>query len=298
MDRLPSHTDWSLVQSFLAVAETGSLSAAARRLALSQPTLGRHIQAFEKALNLSLFERHPRGLKLSKAGTRILPLAQQAQEALSAIALAAEGQSQTLAGTVRITASVFASHYILPEIISKIRALEPSIELELVPTDASENLLFRAADIAVRMYRPQQVDIVARHIRDIEMCACAATSYLDRTGRPATAQDLLNHDLVGFDENPLIINTMQSLDWPATRHDFAVRCDNQSAYWQLIRAGCGIGFSQRAIAEHDPLVEILPFDLQIPRLEVWLAAPQAMRQTPRIRRVWDLLADGLRTARI
>ncbi|SDC75180.1 transcriptional regulator, LysR family [Ruegeria marina] len=288
--------DWSLVQSFLAVAETGSLSAAARRLSLSQPTLGRHIQTFEKALKLSLFERHPRGLRLSEAGERILPLAQQAQHTMSAMALAAEGESQTLAGTVRITASVFASHYILPEIIAKIRAVEPLIELELVPSDITENLLFRAADIAVRMYRPRQIDIVARHVRDIGMCVCAASSYLDRAGRPATAEDLLSHDLVGFDENPLIIETMQSMGWSATRHSFAVRCDNQSAYWQLIRTGCGIGFSQRSIAESDPLVEVLPLDLPIPPLPVWLAAPQAMRQTPRIRRVWDLLAEGLLSA--
>lgn len=298
MDKFPSHTDWSLVQSFLAVAETGSLTAAARQLFLSQPTLGRHIQTLEKMLNISLFERHPRGLNLSEAGARILPLARQAQEAMSALALVAEGESQTLAGTVRITASVFAAHYILPEILSKIRLLEPSIELELVPTDTTENLLFRAADIAVRMYRPRQVDIVARHICDIDMCACAASSYLDRAGRPTSAEDLLGHDIVGFDENPLIIETMQSMGWPATRHSFAVRCDNQSAYWQLIRAGCGIGFSQRRIAENDPLIEVLPLDLPTPRLPVWLAAPQAMRQTPRIRRVWDLLAEGLIAARL
>ncbi|MCE8515193.1 LysR family transcriptional regulator [Ruegeria pomeroyi] len=296
MDELSDIGDWSLIQSFLAVAETGTLSAAARQLDRSQPTLGRHVQALEQALGLSLFDRHARGLKLSADGARILPLAQQAHRAMTAISVTAAGQSQSLAGTVRITASVFASHHILPPILASIRAAEPAIELELVPSDTTENLLFRAADIAVRMYRPRQVDIVARHIGDIPLCACAATSYLERKGRPARAEDLLDFDLVGYDADPIIVKTMQALGWPATRHSFAIRCDNQSAYWQLIRAGCGIGFGQRSIVAADPLVEVLPFDLPVPPLEMWLAAPQAMRLTPRIRRVWDLLAEGLLAA--
>lgn len=292
----PDQTDWSLLQSFLAVAEAGSLSAAARRLERSQPTLGRHIQTLEASLGVSLFDRHPRGLRLSDAGAELLPLARQMRETAGALTLLADGQANTLEGTVRVTASVFASHHVLPQLLARIRIEEPAIQLELVPTDATENLLFREADIAVRMYRPTQADIVARHIRDIELCACAATAYLDRAGRPNQAQDMIDHDLIGYDSSDLIVSAMRSRGWPVERHSFATRCDNQSAYWQLVRAGCGIGFSQRAIAAADPLVEVLPFDLGIPPLQVWLAAPQAMRQTPRIRRVWELLVKGLKEA--
>ncbi|TMV07136.1 LysR family transcriptional regulator [Ruegeria sediminis] len=296
MDKTTALADWSLIQSFLAVAETGSLSAAARRLGSSQPTIGRQIQALETALGVSLFIRHARGLRLSDTGARMLPMAQQMRAAMSAIALTAAGQDQQLHGTVRITASVFASHYILPSILAHIRAAEPAIQLELVPTDTTENLLFREADIAVRMYRPRQADIVTRHIGDVALCACAAISYLERAGRPERVEDILDHDLVGYDTSDLIIDSMRERGWPASRRNFPMRCDNQSAYWQLVRAGCGIGFSQRSFAEADPLVEALPFDLGIPPLQVWLAAPQAMRQTPRIRRVWDLLAEGLKAA--
>ncbi len=296
MDKALTHADWSLIQSFLAVAETGSLSAAARQLDRSQPTLGRQIHALEEELGVSLFDRHARGLKLSDVGNQLLPMAQQMHQAMNAFSMTAAGQSQELEGTARITASVFASHHLLPPILAHIRQQEPAIQLELVATDATENLLYREADIAVRMYRPEQMDIVSRYLGDVPLCFCAATTYLNRVGRPKTPEDLFHHDLVGFDANEDIIRKMQEKGWPASKDSFATRCDLQSAYWELIRAGCGIGFSQVQVAEEDPLVEVLPLDVEIPILPVWLAAPQAMRQTPRIRRVWDLLAEGLKAS--
>jgi len=194
---------------------------------------------------------------------------------MNEISLTAAGQSQVLDGTVRITASVFASHHLLP-------------------SDTTENLLFRETDIAMRMYRTTQLDIVTRHVTDLELGVFAARSYLDRAGWPKRVEDLLDHDLVGYDRNDLIVRNMQAMGWSVTRDDFVVRCDNQATYWELVRAGCGIGFSQTGVASADPLVEELTFDLGIAPLPVWLAAHQAMRQTPRIRRVWDLLAEGLR----
>jgi DNA-binding transcriptional LysR family regulator len=285
--------DWSLIQSFLAVAESGSLSAAARQLNRSQPTLGRQIRMLETDIGTSLFDRHPRGLRLSDAGTELLPMAQEIHAQMNAISLSAAGQSQKLGGTVRITASVFASHHLLPSILAEIRKAEPDIELELVPTDATENLLFRAADIAVRMYRPTQLDIVTRHVRDLEISIFAATSYLDRAGRPQCAEELLNHDLVGYDSDDLILRSFRELGWPIERHHFKTRCDSHTNYWELVRAGCGIGFSQANVARADPLVEELRLGIEIPPLQCWLAAHPTLRTTPRVARVWDLLAKGL-----
>ncbi|MBK0326300.1 LysR family transcriptional regulator [Rhodobacteraceae bacterium F11138] len=293
MDDAPPHTDWSLIQSFLAVAETGSLSAAARKLGRSQPTLGRQIRTLEKHLGADLFLRHPRGLRPSKTGSALLPIAQRMQAEMHALSLTAAGQSQRLQGTVRITASVFASHHLLPPILARIRAAEPRIQLDLIPSDTTENLLFREADIAVRMYRPTQLDIVTQHITDLELGIFAAHSYLERAGRPKSARDLREHDLIGYDRNDLILRTTQALGWPLTRDHFAVRCDDQAAYWDLLRAGCGIGFSQVNVGRADPLVQELKLGVSIPPLPVWLAAHPMMRQTPRLRRVWDMLSSGL-----
>lgn len=293
MDVPPATADWALIQSFLAVAETGSLSGAARRLSISQPTVGRQIAALEASLDCTLFERHARGLRLSGTGESLLSHASDMRTAMQRIALTAAGQSNRLDGMVRITASVFASHHILPRVIADIRLAEPAISIELIPTDTSENLLFHEADIAVRMYRSTQLDIVTRHLVDVELGAFAAKHYLDRVGRPRGGSDILNLDLVGYARNELILQTMRDLGWQIDHDAFATRCDNQATYWELVRSGCGIGFSMAHVGRADPTVEEIDLGVDIPRLPVWLAAHRAMRRTPRIRRVWDLLAEGI-----
>lgn len=286
--------DWSLVQAFLAVAEEGSLSGAARTLGASQPTLGRQIKALEQQLDAALFTRQARGFALTDTGAALVAPARQMRDAMGQIALTAAGRSAQMQGTVRLTASVMTSQMHLPRIIAAIREKEPLIDIELVPSDDSRNLLYREADIAVRMYRPTQLELVTQHIGDIPIVICAAKRYIARRGPLLDLADLPNHDFVGFDLNPAIIEGFAMVGAEVTRDFFKVRCDDQAAYWHLVRAGCGIGFSQRDIAENDPDIEIIDLGFDIPQLPIWLTAHEAMRETPRIRRVWELLADGLR----
>lgn len=288
--------DWTLLQSFAAVAETGSLSAAARRLGQSQPTIGRHVRTLEEALGVELFTRVPKGLVPTEAGRGLIAPAEQMREAAARLQLAAEGQDAGLAGTVRITASVVVSHFILPPIIADIRRAHPEIQVELVPSDSSENLLFREADIALRMYRPTQLDIVTVHAADQQLGLYAATSFLDRVGRPETVEQAMALDFVGFDADDTIIRAMRAGGLEVSRGFFSVRSDDQAAYWQLVRAGCGIGGMQVMIGEAEPGVERVLPDLRLPPLPIWLAAPAALRHTPRIRLVWDMLAGRLSRA--
>jgi len=123
-----------------------------------------------------------------------------------------------------------------------------------------------------------------------------STGYLDRTGRPATLDDLRGHDFVGYDTSDLIIRGMRAFGWQVDRDWFAVRCDHQTAYWELVRAGCGLGFCQVGTGRRDPQVEEVAQNLPVPALPVWLSAHEKMRQSPRISRVWDHLAGSLMTA--
>ena len=292
--KTPFHTlDWTLVKAFLAVAEGGSLSEAARRLGASQPTLGRQIRQMEQALGVTLFTRQPRGLALTDTGAEMLPHARTMRSALHQIELAAAGHEQSLEGTVRITASHVVALHILPPIIAGLRAAEPGITIALDASDTAGNLLFREADIAIRMFRPTQLELVAQHLGDIRLTAFAARSYLTRKGTPRSADDLPGHDMVGYDQSDLMIRAMQMGGVPATRDWFTTRCDDQVTYLELVRAGCGIGFGQARLIARDPDVVPIDLGLDVPPLPVWLAAPQAMRGTPRIRRVWDALATGL-----
>ncbi len=294
MDKRLADLDWSLIQSFVAVAETGSLSGAARQLNASQPTLGRHIRTLEDHLGQEIFHRQARGFELTPKGQELLPPARAMAAAMAELSLRAAGQENRLEGDVRIACSVFMAHHAMPRIIADIRRQEPAIKIDLLPSDQSENLLFREADIAVRMYRPEQLDMITKHLGDIEIGMYAAKSYLDRKGRPQGVADLRHHDVIGYDANDDIIREMRRMGIPATRDWFAVRCDNQSAYWELVRAGCGLGFCQADVARNSAGIEEVPVDFPLPVLPVWLTAHEALRHTPRISRVWGLLEEALK----
>ncbi|PVH27898.1 LysR family transcriptional regulator [Pararhodobacter oceanensis] len=285
--------DWTLLQAFLAVADAGSLSAAARATRQSQPTMGRHIKQLEAQLGIALFRRIPSGLEPTEAALPLVEVARSMAENAARLTRMAEGRQEGLRGTVRITASRILSQYTLPPILARLRIAEPEIQIELVPSDTSENLLFREADIALRMYRPEQLDIIARHIADLPIGLYAAKSYLQRRGTPRSAEDLIDHDFIGYDRDERMLRMMRAMGFEVSRDFFALRCDDQTVYWELTRAGCGIGGSQVTVAEDDPLLERVLPDLELPALPLWLAAPQALRSNPRIRRVWDFLAEAL-----
>lgn len=293
MDKVLNDFDWSLVRAFLAVAETGSLSAAARHLSQSQPTLGRQIKQLEDQIGLRLFERQARGLELTETGESLLEPARAMRAAFGQLRLRAAGQDHKIQGTVRITASEVMAHHVLPQIIAQMRETEPNIQIELVPSDSSENLLFREADIAVRMYRSTQLDVITKQIGTVEMGIFAAKKYLAKHGTPERIEDLLNHTIVGYDRDDRIIVGMRDLGWPASRDFFDVRCDDQNTYWELVRAGCGVGFTQQSFANVDPLIQRVLPEVELPTLPIWLAAPEVMRSTPRIKRVWDMLEEGI-----
>lgn len=284
--------DWTLIRSFVAVADAGSLSGAARATGISQPTLGRHVQAVEAALNVQIFTRIAQGLELTEAGLALLPSARAMAQAAAELALAAKAQGTGIAGTVRLTASRVVAHYLLPPILSLLREAEPGIEIDLVPSDTSENLLFGEADIALRMYRPTQPDLVARHLGDLPLGLYAAKAYLDRRGRPNTVEDLMTLDFIGQDRMDQIIRVMAGLGITVDRQFFPLRCDDPLTYLELVRAGAGLGGILRRIGDADPVLERVDVVPDLPSLPVWLTAAPRLRQSPRLRRVWDALADG------
>jgi DNA-binding transcriptional LysR family regulator len=284
--------DWSLIRSVLAVAEAGSLSAAARATGISQPTLGRHVQAAEAALSVPLFTRVAQGLVLTEAGQALMPAARAMQAAAAELAMTAAGRATGIAGSVRITASRVVSHRLLPPILARLRAEEPGIQIDLVPSDTTENLLFGEADIALRMYRPTQGDLVTRHVANLSLGLYAARAYLDRVGRPTGPDDLMRLDFVGQDRSDQIIRVMDRLGVTVTRSFFPIRCDDPLTYVELIRAGCGMGGILRRIGDPDPVLERIDLIPDLPELPVWLTAAPQLRQSPRLRRVWDMLASA------
>lgn len=292
MNREP---DWSLWRSFAAVVKHGSLSAAARALKLSQPTLGRHIEALEGELGLSLFDRTLTGLKPTAHALRLYGPVSLAQAQLAEAAILAEGAQAEPGGTVRITASAMISNYVLPAILAEARRRHPRIAIEIVPSDSAENLLLREADIAIRMFRPTQLELVTRHLGDIAIVPAAHQSYLQRRGTPDSIDTLWSHDMLGFDRSDAVLLHARSLGITLTRDNFALRSDDQPHLWELLKAGLGIGFVQTALARQTPGITMLDIDLAIPPLPIWLTTHRELFTSHRIRAIYDTLAEGLLT---
>ena len=284
--------DWTLLQSFLAVAEEGSYSGAARVTRHSQPTIGRHIQQLQEQLDTVLFQRTTGGYVLTEAGTALMDHAMAMRFAAARISLVAEGRTAEIAGVVRITASDVMATYVLPELLGQLLRAQPGLQVELVATNSTENLMLREADIAVRMVRPTQPDLIARKMGEIALGLFAARSYLDHAGIPTSIAEFKDHILIGYDRSDLMLRVMAELEIEIRREDFTFRIDNQVAYFEAIKAGVGIGAGQVELSESMGLVRVLP-EIPIPPLPVWLTAHQELRTSARVRCVFDFLADRL-----
>lgn len=288
--------DWSLMRSFLAVLDAGSLMGAARQLQALQPTLSRHIAELETQLGAPLFERTGRGVVPTATALAIAEGARQMQAAADAVQHTLAGRRTATTGTVRVTTSVVAASYLLPPVLAALQREEPGIAIELVASNQISNLLRREADIAVRMARPAQTALIARKLGEVAIVACAHASYLQASGTPAQPADLVRHRLIGYDRDDTIERGFAALGLPLRREQFVLRSDDQLAYGRLVAAGAGIGFLARYNLPHLAGVQpVLPM-LQIAPLPCWLAVHREIRGNPVVRRVYDFLAAALPAA--
>lgn len=288
-----SNFDWTLVRSFLAALDHGSLLGAARALNSSQPTIGRHIAELESQLGVVLFERTGRGLKPLAMALTLAESARAMESGAHQLQRSVSGLDDVVSGTVRITASQTVACVLLPPLLSQLRQKLSSVQIELVSSNEVSNLLRREADIAVRMVQPDQASLVAKRIGKVNIGAYAHRSYLQRAGAPREPLDLLKHALIGGDKNEDVIRGFAAMGYPVQREQFAFRSDDLMAHWHAVRSGLGIGFVSDFLARTDPDVTALLPMLKIPPLPVWLAVHREIRTSKRIRAVYDFLAEKI-----
>ena len=290
MQRAPN---WDELRTFVEVARDGSLSAAARRLGLTQPTVGRHIDALEAALGLTLFTRSPRGLTPTPAALALEPHVEAMAAAAAALARTASGEAAADRGTVRLTASEIIGSEVLPPILAAFHAAHPGIAVELALSNRTADLARRDADVAVRMVRPIQSGLVARRIGSSRIGLYAHRDYLARFGEPRSLTDLARHCFIGFDRDNSSFRAAGDFARNLTREFFGFRCDNDLAQLAALCAGVGIGGCQENIARRTPeLVAVLPNAFHYV-LEVWLVMHEDLKATRRVRLLFDHLAAGL-----
>lgn len=295
MDIDPDRLDWNHLRGFLATAQTQSLSAAARKLGLTQPTLSRQVAALEEALNLLLFERVGRGLALTDAGRELLAHVQDMGLAANRAGLAASGQQSDLTGWVRITASDIMASQLLPEIVAEVRKVAPQLNVDVIATNDISDLMRREADIAIRHMRPEEPDLLARLASETTGYFYAAKTLLDRVGRPKTREDVAAMDWVGYGNIEQMVTYLSAMGLPVNEDRFRVSSADGLVAWEMGKAGLGVCPMEAATGDAEPLMErMLPDDLVV-TYPVWLVAHREIHTSPKIRLVFDMLAKALKS---
>lgn len=283
--------DWEQQRAFLAVLETGSLSGAARRLNLAQPTVRARIEGLEAALGTALFTRSPSGLTPTERGRSLHEHARAMAYASDAFVRTASAAPDEIAGTVRVTASEVIAVEVLPAIFAGLARKHPRLAIELSPSNRNEDVLRREADVAVRMVPPQQEALVARRIGAVPLGVHAHRAYLTGRPVPASAADLAAHRIIGPEHDSPMLRAVQAAGFPVQLGDLSFRSDNDHAQLAAIRAGLGVGICQVPIGTRDGLVRLLP-DFQFD-LETWVVCHEDLRGLARVRAVFDALVAGL-----
>ena len=286
--------NWEWYRTFLAVLETGSLSAAGRALGMTQPTIGRHIDGLESALALKLFTRSFDGFAPTDAALELRPYAADVAATSAALLRVASSHGAGVRGTVRLTASEVIGVEVLPPILAALRNEHPELVIELVLSNKVDDLLHREADIAVRMLRPTQDALVAKRIGGIEVGLYAHERYLAAHGAPKTIDELSLHAIVGFDRENAFIRRFQDQFPVFARAALAFRADSDLAQLAVVRAGFGIGACQSALAARDKaLVRVLPASFSL-AMDTWVAMHEDLRESARCAVTFAAIAAGLK----
>ena len=284
--------DWNHIRAFHATAVAGSLSAAARELGLTQPTLSRQVVALEADLGVALFERQGRRLVLTQTGMELLDHIRVMGDAAGTLALAASGRTQEVGGRVCISATDTYAVYVLPQIVARIRAEAPQITIAIVASNTFSDLHRGEADIAIRHARPDRLGLVGHQIRDSEARFFASEDWVARNGLPKLAADLARVGLMGFDD-PNFAGFLREIGIPIANEDFRIVSESSVAIWEMVKRGMGVAVMLREVAERTPgVVNLLPDMAPIP-VPIWLVTHQAMEASPRIRLVKAIMAEEL-----
>jgi DNA-binding transcriptional LysR family regulator len=285
--------DWDDVRYFLTLQRHATLAAAGAALSLDPTTVGRRLVKLEDELGARLFDRTPNGYVLTEAGHRLLPRAERIEREALGVERDVAGEDQRLEGVVRLTATeMLTTRFIAPQ-LRRFRERYPEIQLELQCTNLDVNLARREADIALRLSRPTQEDLIIKRLSFIHLGLYASLDYVDRFGLPR--ESLAGHQMI------LFANTRpfrRENEWIESHMDgarVALRSDSVSATYSATVAGTGIGLLPCQVADHDRHLVRVPVDGAPEPRQIWQAVHKDLRDSARIRAVLDFLGKALMT---
>lgn len=292
MNSKTNNVNWQAWAYFIATAEMGSLSRAAEKLGISQSTLSRQLVGLEKALGDSLFNRSTQGVDLTEFGLLLLEEATTMQQSAQRLHRIANGERNEVSGSIRVSVNQIIAQYYLPNILSDFMDRYPNIHVQIEVTNQATNIDKRDADVAVRMFKPLQNDLVSRHLFDIPLGFFASPSYLQSITAPKNLQELFQLRVLGYDRDTQIEQGGRQLGYELNNEEFHFRCDYMPLQIELARNDGGIVITHQTLAESLGLCE-LTIQTTLPTMPVYLVCHRDVQHNKKIRVMMDFLADKL-----
>jgi DNA-binding transcriptional LysR family regulator len=286
--------EWDDLRYFLNLAREKSLSAAARKLGTTQPTMSRRLELFEKKLGSVLFQRKPSGLELTATGRQMLDHAANMEEAALTAERIATGSSAGISGTVRLTSSEWIGAHVLSPLLADICVMHEGITVELVTDAAALSLTRREVDIAIRFVRFQQEGLMQRKIGTLSFGLYASPAYLRARGLPDFNRGGAGACLVAM--NAALDETVAETKWlrqhfPNAR--IAFRSNSRDGQAAAAANGAGLVCLPQCLAKAHPALRAIATPTPIPGRDVWLGFHRDTRAIPRVRAVLDILAERM-----
>ncbi len=296
--------DWDKLRIFYAVAEAGSFTHAGETLNLSQSAVSRQISTLEESIGVTLFHRHARGLILTEEGELLHTTAGEIFGKLAMIEGQIADSRQLSEGPLRITVAEFIGSTWLAPQLAKLRKNHPDIHLTMLLDDRILNLSMREADAAIRLYKPEQPDLIQRHLTDINFHICASKDYLKSRGTPKSVKDLSSHTLIGYPENvpapfadPNWLFRVAEVEAENAFTD-TIMLNSIYGILEAVRSGAGIAaLPDYMIAQNKDLVKILPDTKRAP-VGVYFVYPEERRHSKRISLFRDFLLKSIEETKL
>ncbi|MGZ9096979.1 MAG: LysR family transcriptional regulator [Micavibrio sp.] len=291
--------DWDKLRVFHAVAEAGSFTHAGETLNLSQSAVSRQISSLEESLGVTLFHRHARGLLLTEQGELLHKTARDIFGKLSMIEGQISDSKQLPEGPMRITVAEFIGSTWLAPRLGKLREDHPDIQLTVLLDDRILNLSMREADAAIRLYKPEQPDLIQRHLTTLRFHITASPAYLEKHGRPKDLKDLQNHTLIGFPENvpapfadPNWLFRVAGVD--PEEHNNLLMMNSMYAIQRAVESSAGIAALPHYMLHNNPDLEVILPEAERSGVDVYFVYPEERRHSKRIAIFRDFLLESLR----
>jgi len=290
--------DWDKLRIFRAVADAGSFTHAGHELGLSQSAVSRQISALEDALKVPLFHRHARGLILTEQGELLYRTAHEVFTKLNAAQTRLMDSKEKPSGELRITTTVGLGSVWLTPRLREFCELYPDIHVALLLEDRELDLSMREADVAIRLRRPTQPDLIQRKLFTVHQHLYASIDYVKKYGIPKSVEDLDKHKILTFGQAPgylTNVNWLETLGRPEDEpRNVTLRVNNLYGLRRAVQSGIGIAFLGDYIVAADSSLVQIDLPVETPEFDTYFVYPEELKDTKRVTVFRDFLVAKAR----